>query len=44
MIMRLQIFDLIDEQDWPLPVEIVIDYSQGYPDVIVLTDDLPGAS
>ncbi len=41
--MRLKIFDLIDGEDWPLPVEIKIDESQGFPDVIVCTDDLPGA-
>ena len=42
--MRLNIFDLIDQEEWPLPVVLKIDYSQGYPDVIVETDDLPGAS
>jgi hypothetical protein len=41
--MRLQIFNLIDDEGWPLPVVIKIDESQGYPDVIVETDDLPGA-
>ena len=34
--MRLAIFDLIDSEEWALPVEIRIDESQGFPDVIVV--------
>jgi len=42
--MRLAIFDLIDSEGWPLPVEISIDYSQGFPDVIVSYDSQDAAS
>ena len=37
--MRLQIFDLIESEGWPLPVEIRIEYPGGRPDVIVSYDD-----
>ena len=40
---RLKIFDLIEQEGWKLPVDLKIDYSQGFPDVIVLTDELEGA-
>lgn len=42
--MRLAIFDLIDSEGWPLPVEISMDYSQGFPDVIVSYDSQDAAS
>lgn len=42
--MRLGLFDLIDSEGWPLPVDLKVVESQGIVDVIVLTDDLPGAS
>ena len=42
--MRLKLFDLIDREGWTLPVDLTIDESQGFPDVIVETyDDLPEA-
>lgn len=41
--MRLNLFDLIDSEGWPLPVVLRLDESQGFVDVIVETDDLPGA-
>ena len=37
--MRLKIFDLIESEGWPLPVEIRIEYPGGISDVIVTTDD-----
>jgi len=37
--MRLKLLDLIDREAWPLPVEIRIDYSQGFPDIIISSDD-----
>lgn len=42
--MRLAIFDLLDSEGWPLPVEIFIDYSNGFPDVIVSHEDQNAAS
>lgn len=40
--MRLNLFDLIDREAWPLPVDIRIDESEGFPDVII-GYDRPGA-
>ena len=37
--MRLAIFDLIDSEGWPLPVEISINYVNGFPDVVVTHED-----
>ena len=37
--MRLSIFDLIDQEGWPLPVEIRINaHLDGSPDVVVCMD------
>jgi hypothetical protein len=41
--MRPKLFDLIDSEGWKLPVILKIDESQGFPDVIVETDDLQAA-
>jgi hypothetical protein len=41
--MRLKLFDLIDQEGWTLPVDLKIDKSQGFPDVVVLTDDAQAA-
>lgn len=35
---RLELFDLIDQEGWNLPVDVRIDYSQGFPDVIILIE------
>jgi len=41
--MRPKLFDLIDSEGWTLPLLLRIDESQGFPDVIVETDDAQAA-
>jgi hypothetical protein len=37
--MRLALFDTIDQEGWPTPVEIRIDaHADGSPDVVICTD------